>query len=330
MANDRFNYPSPGIIGMMNNQMKSNNLMYNLNQNQNNTQDNAMKEMNKGANLHNNDEINNNEEMFNEPLNIDSSNYLDKAFNQAQSKMMNNKNINQNINHMNSYQINLLKNNLFNKFNNKPKMDYGIEIPVELMKNNESNSNQNLGKFMKQNNIPIINLDLTNNKILELEYKIIELKEKIKEKNKSVLNLEKELRINDEKIKKNSKELKGKEEEFEYYSLVNNQHKEEIIKLNNIKMELIGKIPPDQISLKSNKNISYSQYKKLKFEPPVTDDNYKFKTLQKDLNDYEKYMDYLIYKKKPKIVSLLNKIVLIIKEIDPDYEIKVLALMPMV
>lgn len=88
-------------------------------------------------------------------------------------------------------------------------------------------------------------------------------------------------------------------------------------------MELIGKIPPDQISLKSNKNISYSQYKKLKFEPPVTDDNYKFKTLQKDLNDYEKYMDYLIYKKKPKIVSLLNKIVLIIKEIDPDYEIKV-------
>lgn len=81
-------------------------------------------------------------------------------------------------------------------------MDYGIEIPVELMKNNESNSNQNLGKFMKQNNIPIINLDLTNNKILELEYKIIELKEKIKEKNKSVLNLEKELRINDEKIKK--------------------------------------------------------------------------------------------------------------------------------
>ena len=324
MANDRFNYPSPGIIGMMNNQMKSNNLMYNLNQNQNNTQDNnTMKEMNKGANLHNNDEINNNEEMFNEPLNIDSSNYPDKAFNQAQSKMMNNKNINQNINHMNSYQINLLKNNLFNKFNNKPKMDYGIEIPVELMKNNESNSNQNLGKFMKQNNIPIINLDLTNNKILELEYKIIELKEKIKEKNKSVLNLEKELRINDEKIKKNSKELKGKEEEFEYYSLVNNQHKEEIIKLNNIKMELIGKIPPDQISLKSNKNISYSQYKKLKFEPPVTDDNYKFKTLQKDLNDYEKYMDYLIYKKKPKIVSLLNKIVLIIKEIDPDYEIKV-------
>ena len=47
-----------------------------------------------------------------------------------------------------------------NKFNNKPKMDYGIEIPVELIKNTESSSNQGLGRFMKQNNIPIINLDL--------------------------------------------------------------------------------------------------------------------------------------------------------------------------
>jgi DNA polymerase sigma len=324
LTNDRFNYSSPGIMGIMNNQMKNNNLMYNLNQNQNNAQDNnTIKEMNNGANLDNNDEINNNEEMFNEQLNIDSSNYPDKAFNQAQSKMINNKNINQNINHMNSYQINLLKNNLFNKFNNKPKMDYGIEIPVELIKSTENNSNQGLGKFMKQNNIPIINLDLTNNKLLELEYKIIELKEKIKEKNKSVLNLEKELRINDEKIKKNSKELKGKEEEFKYYSLLNNQHKEEILKLNNIKKELIGKMPPDQISLKSNKNISYSQYKQLKFEPPEVDDNYIYKTLQKDLTDYEKYMDYLIYKKKPKILSLLTEITLIIKEIDPNYELKV-------
>lgn len=322
LTNDRFNYPSPGIIGMMNNQMKNNNLIYNLNQN--NTQDNnAMKEMNNGINLDNNDEINNNEEMFNEQLNIDSSNYPDKTFNQAQNKMISNKNINQNIKHMNSYQINLLKNNLFNKFNNKPKMDYGIEIPVEMIKNTENSSNQGLGKFMKQNNIPIINFDLTNNKLLELEYKIIELKEKIKEKNKSVLNLEKELSINDEKIKKNSKELKGKEEEFQYYSLLNSQHKDEIIKLNNIKTELIGKIPPDQISLKSNKNISYSQYKKIKFEPPLADDSYIYKTLQKDLTDYEKYMDYLIYKKKPKIVSLLNKIILIIKEIDPGYEIKV-------
>lgn len=322
LTNDRFNYPSPGIIGMINSQMKNNNLIYNLNQN--NTQDNnTMKEMNSGINLDNNDEINNNEEMFNEQLNIDSSNYPDKTFIQTQNKMINNKNINQNINHMNSYQINILRNNLFNNFNNKPKMDYGIEIPVELIKNTENSSNQRLGKFMKQNNIPIINLDLTNNKLLELEYKIIELKEKIKEKNKIVLNLEKELSINDEKKKKNSKELKGKEDEFQYYSLLNNQHKDEIIKLNNIKTELIGKIPPDQISLKSNKNISYSQYKKIKFEPPVTDDSYIYKTLQKDLTDYEKYMDYLIYKKKPKIVSLLNKIILLIKEIDPDYEIKV-------
>ena len=324
LINDRFNYPPPGIMGIMNNQMKNNNLIYNLNQNQNNAQDNnTMKEMNNGINLDNNDEINNNEEMFNEQINIDSSNYPDKVFNQAQSKVINNNNFNQNINHMNSYQINLLKNNLFNKFNNKPKMDYGIEIPVELIKNTESSSNQGLGRFMKQNNIPIINLDLTNNKSMELEYKIIELKEKIKEKNKSVLKLEKELRINDEKIKKNSKELKGKEEVLENYSLQNNQNKEEIIKLNNIKLELIGKIPPDQISLKSNKNINYSQYKKIKFEPPDADDNYIYKTLQKDLTDYEKYMDYLIYKKKPKIESLLNKIILIIKEIDPNYEIKV-------
>lgn len=327
LTNDRFNYPSPGIIGMMNNQMKNNNLMYNMNQNQNNTQDNnnnnTMKEMSNGVNLDNSDEINNNEEMFNEQINIDSSNYSDKVFNQTQNKMINNNNLNQNINHMNSYQINLLKNNLFNKFNNKQRMDYGIEIPVELIKSTERNSNQVLGKFMKQNNIPIINLDLTNNKLLELEYKIIELKEKIKEKNKTVLNLEKELGINDEKIKKNSKALKSKEEEFEYYSLLNNQSKEEIQKLSNIKTELIGKMPPDQILLKSNKNISYSQYKKLKFEPPISDDNYIYKTLQKDLTDFEKYIDYLIYKKKEKIEALLNKIILIIKELDPDYEIKI-------
>ncbi len=323
LPNDRFSYPPQGIMGMMNNPMKGNNL-YSLNPNQNIAQDNnAMKDMTNGKNLDNRDDINNNEEMFNEQIKKDSSNYPDKIYNQAQSKMINNKNINQNIDHMNSYQINLLKNNLFNKFNIKSKMDYGIEIPVEFIKNTETSSNQGLGKFMKQNNIPIINLDLTNNKLLDLEYKIIELKEKIKEKNKSVINLEKELSINDEKIKKNTKALKGKEEEFQYFSLLNNQHKEEIIKLNNIKNELIGQIPPDQISLKSNKNISYSQYKKLKFEPPVVDELYIFKTLQKDLTDYEKYIDYLIYKKKPKIESLLNKIILIIKEIDPGYELKV-------
>lgn len=81
---------------------------------------------------------------------------------------------------------------------------------------------------------------------------------------------------------------------------IKNQKK--INELKNIRKELLEKIPQDQIFLDSNKKSSSSRYRNLKFEKTSVDDNYLFKILQKDIIDYEKYINNIMSKKLKQLI----------------------------
>ena len=105
----------------------------------------------------------------------------------SEPKNTNNNSINYNqqkISHININKINLLKNSFNNRKLNKQRIRYDMQIPVEFIKNSRYNKPKNLDNFIRQNDAPVLNLDLTNNKILQLELKILELKEQLKEKNR--------------------------------------------------------------------------------------------------------------------------------------------------
>ena len=66
-----------------------------------------------------------------------------------------------------------------------------------------------------------------------------------------------------------------------------------------------------------------NEIRRLKFGPPNLEEKYIIKTLNKDLLDYEKYIDYKMLIKKPKIDLFLAKFKTIVEEIFPDFEMKI-------
>jgi non-canonical poly(A) RNA polymerase PAPD5/7 len=239
-----------------------------------------------------------------------------------------NENINKNVEHMNQSQINSLKSNLYNKYLNNPNINFNIEIPVEFQSNtriytDKKNNPINLRKFLKQNKTPLLHLDLSKKSELDLELKVLKLNEQLKEKVIKILEMKKKIQKLEDEIIKNEEINSKKDEELKYYNNLNKQDKKVIKELNNNKNELINKIHPDHIFLNSNKNVSLSEYRNLKFKPQSLELNYLYKALQKDLIDYEKYINYLISKKIPKIEKIINELKLIIEDISPDYEIKI-------
>ena len=150
---------------------------------------------------------------------------------------------------------------------------------------------------------------------MEKELKIIELKEKLEKLKQYEKNCFKIRKIFDNEIvkKQNNKENvnKQKDEKFFYESLIKD-NEEKIENLKNQKDKLLEKVK------KINKII-----RQLKFDPPLSGKNFLYRILQKDLIDYDKYITYLINKRKYKIEEIINKIKMIINEIFPHYELKI-------
>ncbi len=358
--NAKFNYNPQGMnIGIQNNKINNNNSnIMNINLGNNNLQN-----TNISKHYENNDsgegsleEEENNNNLLNKniPLNyINNNNYQKNNINNNINKSMLNKNdskdlisnsntnmnidlqnniinlnnnINKNAEHVNQSKTNVLKTSLYNKYFNNLNNNFNVEIPVEFKKNRKINNNNNpinMRKFLKQNNTPSIYLDLTKKSRLDLELKILKLNEELKEKGTKILELSTKNKKLDDEIIKNENIKSEKEAELKYYKNLNKQDKKIINELNNNQKELIKKIPQNQIFLNSNKNVSSSEYRNLKFTPPSLEQSYLYKILQKDLIDYQKYINYLISKKIPKIEIIIHKLKLIIEEISPDYEIKV-------
>ena len=220
-----------------------------------------------------------------------------------------NRDTNQNIHQINPSKINLLKKNLYNGLFSNKRFKYNMEIPVgfHLQKKKNSNNLKCMNNFIFQNNTPILNLDLTNNNLLNSELKIIELKEQLKKYNKN-FELEKKIEQLNEQKRKEEKIL---EEKNKTQRDLDNQ----IIILEKKVKELKEK--------KKKLSEIVIHYTNLKFDAPTPSDIYIYKTLEKDLNDYEKYINYKIEGIHPKIEIIINKIKIVVEEIIPEYELKV-------
>ncbi len=231
---------------------------------------------------------------------------------------------NKNIYSINQYKLNQIKNNLFNKLVNKNKIRSNFEIPVEFIKNrknqNQTQNMYNMNNFIQQNNIPILSLDLSS-KVLLLELKLNELREK-----------EKKIKVKCEEVSEKVREIS--EEKNNQKVILNNKEKERVFiisqiednktKINDLyatQKNIIQTFPPNILSDKFYKNVS--DIKKLKFKPSFLNENFDIQTsLNKDLIDYEKYINYLNIKKKPKIDLILQKIKLSVNEVLSGYDIK--------
>ena len=278
----------------------------------------------------NNNNINNNND--DEEKNINKEQNKDIMINQEMSQNTqmqnqilrgNNKDIN--AYNISPYKLNQIKNNLYNKLINKNEIRSNFEIPVEFISNKQKqkqNQNMyNMSNFIQKKNIPTLNIDLSS-KALSLELKLNELREKekrIKIRYKEVIEEVKE--ISKEK-KKQKEKLNTKEKERIFISSQIEENKSKINGLYKEQEDLVNKFPPNKLSDKFYKNIPDVQFRKIKFEPPFLDEYFKIKTLNKDLIDYEKYINYLNAKKKPKIDLILQKIKLSVDEALPGYDIK--------
>jgi DNA polymerase sigma len=244
---------------------------------------------------------------------------------QMQNQILRGNNKDINTYNISPYKLNQIKNNLYNKLINKNEIRSNFEIPVEFISNKQKqkqNQNMyNMSNFIQKKNIPTLNIDLSS-KALSLELKLNELREKekrIKIRYKEVIEEVKE--ISKEK-KKQKEKLNTKEKERIFISSQIEENKSKINGLYKEQEDLVNKFPPNKLSDKFYKNIPDVQFRKIKFEPPFLDEYFKIKTLNKDLIDYEKYINYLNAKKKPKIDLILQKIKLSVDEALPGYDIK--------
>ena len=175
----------------------------------------------------------------------------------------NNNNINQNIKQINKNKINILKKNFSNKLFYSEKKNFDMEIPVDffLKKSQKIVNNKSISNFLTKNNIPVLNINLTNNKLLQLELDLLKIKETLREKKKELSEIQINSTINklDEKINEKEKIKKEKLNESEYfYSNIIKSNAIKIEKLNNTQKLLLDEI-------RKNK------YRELKFDFQISE-----------------------------------------------------------
>ena len=256
--------------------------------------------------------------------------------NQNENLYMNNMNNNNNNN--NNKKVILTKKNvesLKNKLSTKitKKNGYNIQIPIEFISGNNYNNNNNtnfgsidefnkLNHFIRISNTPTLCLDLTD-KSYELELELQELKNQLnekKEKIKSLENqkLESEKELNDQKLF-----LNRKEEELSNLKKISIQYDNEINDLISKKNELISKIPESQNTIISKKNLSPKEYQELKFQPAKYEENFITHILQKDLLDYQKYIQEQMEIKNVIIEKLIYNVKTIVNDILKTYDVQI-------
>ena len=312
-----------GINNNINNNMIKNMLNSNMS---NESNDNSIENDDTNSQRPNNYSIKNNYQEEEKDINKEQNKELminqQESHNAQMPKMINSNNKKLNIYNINPYKLNQIKNNLYNKIHNNNNINCNLEIPVEFIKHrqigNNKDNNYNINNFILQNNIPTLFLDLSNPS-LSLELKLDELKEKKKELLLNLEELNKEKREISKEKEKSNKIFNQKERDRTF---IISQIKVNATKLNELysnQEKIKNEFPPNILSDKFYKN---SESKRIKFEPPILDEVYKIKTLNKDLIDYEKYINHLNFIKKPKIKIILQKLKLSVDEVLPGYEIK--------
>ena len=271
--------------------------------------------------------------------NSNSNNNINNNKNIKQQKINNNKNnINNNINNNSNHVLphingnikllnqtiynNLLSNNYINN-NNYSKSKFNIEIPIKLMPKKKGHF-QSLNNFFapKMNSTPMLNIDI-NDKNFKLELELNELLSQINEINKEKEKLDKNIEELDNEInqKKNKKEeLMKLNEDILRESLIKEKEKNEKKKKQE---DILNKIPKDKIYLESNKESKKKN--ELKFSLKEIQTNEMFKILNKDLLDYQKYIQEILNRQNQiiNIEKKISELKNLINSITSDYDIEI-------
>ena len=244
-------------------------------------------------------------------------------------------NNNKNSNNINKLNLKKLKNKLNLTQSNKTfSSKLNFEIPIELVKAPshinkkdfeyfylKNNYKKNLNNYMKISNSPTFYFDISD-KSIESEMKLDELETILTEKENSIKNYEEKIKEQDNLIKKYKMKLQEKETNLNVCKNLEEEYLKKISELQEEKKNLYERLPKDKLEKDSKKNKSYKEYREFKFKPAKIDDNYIIHILQKDLLDYQIYVQEQILKKNSLVEDLLLKVNILINEISHDFEVK--------
>ena len=141
-----------------------------------------------------------------------------------------------------------------------------------------------------------------------MELKLQKLNTQLKEKIEKIKQLENQKNESEKILNEKKLFLNKKEEELKNIKSISDQYDNQINDLLTKKNELISKIPETQNSIISKKNLSQKEYQELKFEPAKYDENFITHILQKDLLDYQKYIQEQVSKKKFMIEKIISNV----------------------
>ena len=333
---NNFNYQQMNQYNQIN-KKNSNNVKPNVNEQQmNNINNNSienfkpymnmnnMNMMNNMANINPN-EINSQRQNNNGENNAsqESSDLSEEHEMKEKSNSKNQKKHQKNNNFVPQYNsIKLLNQKIYNNLVSKSNFD--IEIPIELIKKKKNFSQKfnTLNNFIspKVNSTPLLNLDITD-RCFDLEIKLNELNSLLQEKKKKEAEYEAQLKEKEKLYEERKRVFEQNSLDLENIknSIVDNSQK--IKELEETQIDLISKIPQDKLYHQTNKDNKF--YKELKFMPHQIDDAEMFKILDKDLNDYQKYITEKINRNIPAINDIINEIRATLNTITQDYDIKI-------
>ena len=280
---------------------------------------------NKNININTNNNIN---LTNNETNNVKANKKGNELFNKISENL--NSNINDYENEKNYYCDNTLQDNYI--------------VPIEF-NNVDYNTYLSMGQEMKL----CLNLFKEEDVLKKEKEKLLKQKEELEnmrentEKNiKEMIKTENDLNIKlkdcDSNIKEAKEQIHLKKTELTKLEEKNNKYKEyfkkimeenqeqkeneQLINIDNINNE--EQIPESEMNQPKKVNpLSRERFQFLidKFESKANDRNYIVKCLQKDLEDYQKYIEDEIGRKKGKINGIIQQLQVIVNELDPNCKV---------
>jgi non-canonical poly(A) RNA polymerase PAPD5/7 len=192
---------------------------------------------------------------------------------------------------------------------NKNTCQNNLLIPIEL-------KNQNLKTYLSLSTNDNNNLYIYLNKTSEeLKDEISQIKNKLNEHLKLIQNYENILKEKDSKIESLKNSINEKEKEIEIeknnISIENNKLNELKSSINDLEEYFINT---------SNQN-SKSEFLYHKFSSKSYTEPYIIANIQKDLKDYQEYINEKISYKKPVINDILKELQLTVDEVNPNYKV---------
>ena len=264
----------------------------------------------------------------NETTNLKSNKKGNELFNKISENL--NNNINDYENEKNYYCDNMIQDNYI--------------VPIEF-NNVDYNTYLSMGQEMKL----CLNLFKEEDVLKKEKEKLLKQKEELEnmrentEKNiKEMIKTENDLNIKlkdcDSNIKEAKEQIHLKKTELTKLEEKNNKYKEyfkkimeenqeqkeneQLINIDNINNE--EQIPESEMNQPKKVNpLSRERFQFLidKFESKANDRNYIVKCLQKDLEDYQKYIEDEIGRKKGKINGIIQQLQVIVNELDPNCKV---------